>query len=93
MNELSENPRYAEAKRHVERLRGLYTHATVYVLVNLGILALAQFTGRSNAWLPWPALGWGIGLAAHAVSVLAFGGWLGGGWEDRKIREYLERRG
>jgi hypothetical protein len=40
----------------------------------------------------WGTLGWGIGLLAHGVSVFAFDGWLGSEWEERKIREYLDRR-
>jgi len=93
MSELSEHPRYKEARHHVERLKGFYTHATVYVLVNLGLFALGQLTGRAHSWYPWPALAWGIGLLAHGVWVFTFGGMLGPAWEERKIREYLEKRG
>jgi hypothetical protein len=40
----------------------------------------------------WTTFGWGIGLLAHGVSVFAFRGWLGSEWEERKIRDYLDRR-
>ena len=91
MQDISNHPRYREARCHVERLKGFYTHAAVYVLVNLGIFVLAMASSRVHAWFPWSAVAWGIGLAAHAISVFALGGWLGAGWEERKIREYLER--
>jgi len=93
MNDLSDHPRYREARHYVEQLKGFYTHASVYVLVNLGLFALGSFTGRPHSWYPWPALAWGIGLVAHGAWVYALGGLLGPSWEERKIREYLERRG
>jgi len=37
-------------------------------------------------------LGWGIGLAAHGLSGFVGRGLLGADWEERKIREYLDRR-
>jgi hypothetical protein len=33
-------------------------------------------------------LGWGIGLVAHGMSVFA----IGKSWEERKIREILEKQ-
>ncbi|HTP50474.1 MAG TPA: 2TM domain-containing protein [Anaeromyxobacteraceae bacterium] len=68
----------------------VYVHLIVYLLVNSGLLVLNLLSGRPF-WFIWPALGWGIGLLAHGVSV---GGWrfLGTDWEERKIREELDRR-
>jgi hypothetical protein len=63
----------------------------VYVLVNAGLMALNYLGTPARVWWGWPALGWGIGLLAHGLSVFALGGWFGAGWEERKIREYLSR--
>ena len=41
--------------------------------------------------LQWAAMGWGLGLIAHGLSVFAFNGAFGKDWEERKIREYLDR--
>jgi hypothetical protein len=58
------------ARRRVRAKIGLYIHATVYVVVN-GFLALVQSqTTPQYAWALWPAAGWGLGLAIHAVVVL-----------------------
>jgi len=93
MQPLESNPRYCEAVRHVREVRGFYTHALVYVLV-IGGLAISNLLGNpGRLWFAYPALGWGVGLLAHGLSVFAFRGWLGADWEQRKIREYLERRG
>jgi len=92
MDPLAEHPGYREARRHVKELKGFYTHAAVYICVNLGMLALGLISPRAQHFFPWATLAWGIGLAAHGVVVFVFGGWFGAGWEERKIREYLERR-
>ncbi len=47
---------------------GLVVHATVYLLVNLGLWAIALATGHH--WAIFPSLGWGLGLAVHAAVVL-----------------------
>ena len=47
---------------------GLYVHAIVYVLVNVGLWAIALASGRH--WAIFPTLGWGLGLAIHAAIVL-----------------------
>lgn len=92
MNELDKHPRYEEARRHVRELRGFYSHAAAYLVVNAGLFALDLLTSPGRWWFFYPMFGWGIGLAAHGLSVFALGGWLGGNWEERKIREYLDRR-
>ena len=57
-----------QARRRAGAKMGLYIHATVYVLVNLMLAALAFSAGRN--WAVFPALGWGLGLAIHAAVVL-----------------------
>jgi hypothetical protein len=92
MENLTHDPRYEEARRHARALRGFYSHAIVYVLVNAGLVAINLVTRPERIWFAFPMFGWGIGLLVHGLSVFAFGGWFGPRWEERKIREYLERR-
>ena len=47
---------------------GLVVHATVYLLVNLGLWGFALATGHH--WAIIPTLGWGLGLAVHAAVVV-----------------------
>jgi len=91
MNELTNHPRYREARCHVKELKGFYVHAAVYACVNLGLFVLGHLAGRGTNFFPWATMAWGIGLFAHGMVVFAFRGWFGSGWEERKIREYLER--
>lgn len=75
------------ARRRVGMKMGWYTHALVYVLVNLGLFALDRAGGGPN-WSTWPLLGWGIGLAVHGVVTLV--GLKGEGFRERMLEQ--ERR-
>ena len=76
------------AKRRVGMKMGFYIHATVYVLVNLGLWAIATVTGR-GPWNVWPLLGWGLGLAIHGI--VTFIGLRGDGLRQRMIQDEVER--
>jgi hypothetical protein len=88
----SDQRRYERAQARVKELKGFYTHATAYVLVNIGLLVINLLTG-GGWWFYWPLLGWGIGLGVHALSVFGFsgGGPWGQDWEERKTRELMDR--
>jgi len=63
------------ARRRAGAKLGWLVHALVYVAVNLFLLALAVGSGRN--WAIYPALGWGIGLAAHGLVVYFVSGGAG----------------
>jgi hypothetical protein len=88
---IRDSEQYQQARARVQRLRGLYLHAGVFVLVNLNLLLFNLITNSQTLWFYWVVIGWGIGLTAHAFVVLWFGGVLGREWEERKIREIMER--
>lgn len=82
---MDENQRYQKAKERVEELKGFYIHLIVYVLVNLFLFVLNMLTSPRYLWFYWPLIGWGIGVVGHAFSVI------GKGWEDRKIKELMQK--
>ena len=67
------------AIRRIRAKRAFELHATVYVAVNLLLIAIWALTGpgyanhrhgsESDFWPIWPILGWGVGLAAHYWTV------------------------
>ena len=59
------------AERRVAAKTGFKIHALVFVLVNLGLVAINLATTPDHLWFPWPMFGWGIGLLAHGLSVYA----------------------
>ncbi len=81
---------YERARARVEALKGFYAHATAYVLVNIGLFAINLLAG-GGWWFYWPLLGWGVGLGLHALNVFAIGGRFGQDWEERKIRDLMDR--
>jgi hypothetical protein len=81
---------YKRAKQRVEELRGFYVHLMIYLVINAGLFLIDLVSG-GGWWFYWPAIGWGIGLGAHAVATYAGGSRFGPSWEDRKIRELMER--
>ena len=74
------------ARRRAGAKMGWYIHAFVYVLVNLGLVALSASHGRG--WAVYPLMGWGLGLLIHGAVV-----WFiapGGSFYDRLVER--ERR-
>lgn len=87
---MNEEP-MARARKRVRRLRDFYVHVAIYVVVIGGMAVLNWIFSPTFWWVAFPAVGWGIGLAAHAVSVLFEDSLFGAAWEERKTRELLER--
>lgn len=82
---------YERAKKHVKRIKGFYIHALVYVLVNALILIL-KFQKHGQVEIhDWGIGLWGIGLMIHGLSVFLPNFILGRDWEERKIREFMDK--
>lgn len=88
--------KYLEAKKRVKKLKGFYTHLAIYLLVNLLIVFInIQDLKPGESYFRWEnfitLFFWGIGLLAHAMSVFVPQFVLGKNWEERKIRELMEK--
>lgn len=81
---------YKKARRRVREQRGFYFHLIIYVLVGAFLVGVNVKTSPDDLWVVYPLIGWGIGIAFHAVSAFSDGIW-GKAWEERKIKEILER--
>lgn len=58
------------AKTRVQARMGFVVHSAMYVVLNAGLILLWFITGRGYPWFVWPLLGWGIGIVAHAVTLV-----------------------
>jgi hypothetical protein len=83
--------RYEWARRRVRELRAFYMHLTVFVGVNILLHVINFATSPRAYWAVWPLFGWGIGLVAHALATYRWMPFAGKDWEERKIRELLEK--
>ena len=63
------NGRRQAAIKRIRAKRALGLHATIYVAVNLLLIAVWALTGRGYFWPIWPILGWGLGLGLHYWTV------------------------
>ncbi|MDR2234811.1 MAG: 2TM domain-containing protein [Chryseobacterium sp.] len=79
---------YERAQKRVKEIKGFYGNLISYCIVIPFLILLNLLTDPKHIWFYFPMLGWGIGLAAHGASVFA----IGKNWEDRKIREILEKQ-
>ena len=85
--------RYERARRRVGEIRAFYMHLTVFVGVNILLHIINFVTSPRAYWAIWPLLGWGIGLVAHGVATYRWLPFAGKDWEERKIRELMEKDG
>jgi hypothetical protein len=82
------------AERRLLVRKGLKWHVTAYVIVNallwsIWVLTSVTMDNWYYVWPIWPMLGWGVGLAFHAVSYFA-SRWDGATHEQR-VRAEMER--
>jgi hypothetical protein len=63
----------AAAVGRLRRRRALATHAAVFAVVELALIAVWALAGGGYIWPVWPLLGWGAALAVHAAVALRRG--------------------
>ena len=61
-----------EAEKRARSKLDFFKHLVTYALVIGALCAINLVTGAEYLWFLWPAIGWGVGLLAHAINVFAF---------------------
>ena len=87
---------YDMAYKKVKKLKGFYTHLLVYIFVNIFIYVLnVNDLKPEESYFEWhnftTLFFWGIGLTAHGLSVFMPYFVFGKNWEERKIKELMEK--
>ncbi|MCT8339790.1 2TM domain-containing protein [Flavobacteriaceae bacterium TK19130] len=90
-DEFISEKRYERAKEKVEKLKGFYIHFTIYLCFVPVFIYLNYISGTSFPWAMFPIGGWGLGVAGHAIEVFNWNPFLGKDWEERKIRELMNK--
>lgn len=88
--------RLDRAKRRVKKIKGFYSHLLVYVVINIMIVIVnINNLGPGESYFQYKnfftLFFWGLGLAVHGLSVFLPNMVLGKNWEERKIKEIMER--
>lgn len=94
--EYQDEIKYQEALKRVKRIKSFYTHAAVYVVINIMIIIVnIQKLDAGESYFKLEnfstAFFWGIGLLSHALSVFMPGIIMGNNWEEKKIKELMEK--
>ena len=85
-----QDPAVERARKRLEELRGLYIHIAMYVVINVGLVAIDLIGGGGFEWSRWVLIGWGIGLASH-LTVYGFEAMTSGNWQAKKLAQYTEQ--
>jgi hypothetical protein len=86
-----EDDEYKRARKRVEDLKGFYIHISVFAIVNLTLFFINLLSTPGTWWFYWITVFWGIGIIWHAFGVFIGDRLLGKEWEEKKIKEYMER--
>ncbi len=82
--------RLEKARAKVERLKGFYTHFVIY-LIFIPVFIYLNIKSGGFPWALFPILGWGLGVAGHASEVFEWNPFFGRRWEERKIKEFIDK--
>ncbi|TNJ43535.1 2TM domain-containing protein [Tamlana fucoidanivorans] len=84
---------YLRAEKRLKEEKGFYWHAFWYVVVNVFLIVMIG-VNTNNFWnfgtFSTPIF-WGIGLVFHALCVFGKNLFFSNSWEERKLREYMEK--
>jgi hypothetical protein len=83
--------RYKQAKKRVENLKAFYIHFAIYLIFLPVFIYLNYISGTNFPWALFPIIGWGIGITGHAAETFNYNPFFGKNWEERKIRELMDR--
>lgn len=85
-----EDKRYQKAKERVEAIKGFYGNLIAYCVV-IPCLAYLNYVTTGWPWVVFPAVGWGFGLLVHGMEAFGYNPLWGKRWEEKKLRELMER--
>lgn len=88
--------RYKEAEKQVKRIKKFYVFLFVYIAVNIFIFVLnyRELKPGDTIWqLKYFSLPvfWGIAVVIHGLRTFMPNFMLGSNWEDRKIKELMDK--
>ncbi len=97
-----EGIKYLKAKKRVEKIKGFYIHFGVYIAVNIFISGIIIYgltyeddenyrEAFSNFGVYSTWIFWGIGVVFHWMGVFGFSSMFGKNWQERKLKEILDK--
>ena len=89
-HKIIEDTEYTFAKKRVKKIKGFYTHFTIYCIVISTIIFVNLKYEPHFHWFWFSLIGWGIGLLSHWLNVFGLRKLgLGKKWEEGKIKQIM----
>src|SRR5690606_11609757 len=85
-----EEKRFQKAKEKVKALKEFYGNLTAYCII-IPALWWLNYVTTDFIWAIFPTLGWGFGVLVHGMEAYGYNPLWGKRWEERKVREFMER--
>ena len=82
--------KYERAKARVAKIKDFYIHFTIY-LIMVPVFIFLNWRTTDFPWAIFPIAGWGFGVLGHASEAFDYNPFLGRKWEERKLREFMEK--
>ena len=90
-NYLTEDQIYARARKKAKAIRGFYWNLLCYCIVIPVLIIINLVFTPDFYWFLFSACGWGIGLLFHSMGAFGYFPFLGQDWEERKIKEFMDK--
>ena len=91
---MNDEEKYERAKKQVKEIKAFYSNLISYVVVNVILIIINLITSPGSLWFFWVTIFWGIGILIHGVHVfMKKGRFLGPEWEEKKIKEFMDKEG
>lgn len=87
--EYSQEQKYIEARKRVEKIKGFYIHILVTVLISPFLVFINLYTFPQFHWFWFPILGMVLSLFFHWISIYRSNLFFGKKWQERKIKEFM----
>ncbi|MBU2884209.1 helix-turn-helix domain-containing protein [Gilvimarinus agarilyticus] len=81
-----------KAMEYVRDVKAFYSNLASYLLIIPFLVFVNLTTSPGYIWVFWPAIGWGIGLALHALNVFEVFNFFGSDWERKQVEKRLGRK-
>ena len=88
---MENDEKYQQAKNKVQELKAFYSNLFSYLVINVVLLIINLVTSPNHLWFFWVSIFWGIGLIIHATFVFGKRRILGDDWEEKKVKEYMDK--
>jgi len=82
-----DDERKRRARQQAEARYGFLWHLPIYVVVNLGLVAIWFYSGQGFFWPAFPIIFWGLGVFSHYVAAYRRPG---GSWINRETEKILK---